>query len=98
MVREAVDHRGGAGAAEDLVPAAERAVAGHDQRGPLVAVGDELEEEVGGVRVERGVADLVHDQQRVGVQRGQFLGEPPGRPRPSVSLAAHCAAVANSTW
>jgi hypothetical protein len=38
---------------------AERLVAGDDESGPLVAAGDELEEEVGGFPLERDVADLV---------------------------------------
>ena len=55
---------GGGFVAEDLAPAAEGLVGGDDQAGAFVAAGDEHEHEVGGVRVEGDVADLVDDQQR----------------------------------
>ena len=49
VVDESVDHGGGDDVvAEDLAPAAEGFVAGDDQAGAFVAVGDELEEQVGG--------------------------------------------------
>ena len=65
VVNEAVDHRGGGDlVAEDVAPAREWLVAGHDHGGAFVAPRDEHEHEVGGVRVERDVADLVDDQQR----------------------------------
>jgi hypothetical protein len=59
-------------------------VAGDDEAGPLVAAGDELEEQVGGFRLERDVADLVDDQQRVSGEPGELglelarCGEPAG--------------------
>ena len=60
MVDEAVDHGGGDDVvAEYLAPAAELFVGGDDQRGPFVAGGDELEEQVRGLGFERDVADLV---------------------------------------
>lgn len=60
MVDEPVDHRCGGGVvAEDLAPGAERLVRGHDQARALVAAGDEHEHQVGGVRVEGDVANLV---------------------------------------
>ena len=63
---EAVDHRRGHGlVTEDSAPAAEGQVAGEDQLGVFVAAGDELEEQVRGVLLERDVADLVDDQEAV---------------------------------
>ncbi len=60
VVDEAVDHRGDDDdVAEDLAPAAEDFVAGHDQAGAFVAGRDELEEQVRGLVLERDVADLV---------------------------------------
>ena len=60
MVDEAVDHGGGDHVvAEDLAPAAERLVGGDDEAGSFVAAGDDLEEQVGGLGLERDVADLV---------------------------------------
>jgi hypothetical protein len=60
VVDETVDHGGGDGVvAEDLAPAAERGVGGDVDAGGLVAGGDELEEQVGGLGLERDVADLV---------------------------------------
>ena len=50
MVDEAVDHRGCDDVVgEDFAPAAEGLVGGDDQRGPFIAAGDQLEEEVGGL-------------------------------------------------
>ena len=46
--------------------------------GPLVAGGDELEEQVGGFGLERDVADLVDDQQRVAAQPDQLGLQPAG--------------------
>jgi hypothetical protein len=57
---------------------AERLVAGHDERGALVAAADELEEQVGGLGLERDVADLVDDQQRVAAQPDELGLQPPG--------------------
>ena len=60
VVDEAVDHGGGDGVvAEDLAPAAERLVGRDDEAGSFVAARDELEEQVGGLGLERDVADLV---------------------------------------
>jgi hypothetical protein len=51
VVDDAVDHGGGDDLiSEDAGPGAERQIAGQDQGCVLVAGGDELEEEVGGVR------------------------------------------------
>jgi hypothetical protein len=62
-VDEAVDHGCGDDVvAEDLAPAAERFVGGHDEAGPFVAAGHQLEEQVGGFGFEGDVADLVDDE------------------------------------
>ena len=59
VVDEPVDHgRGDDLVAEDFAPAAEWLVAGDDQRGSLIAAGDELEEQVGCFGFEGDVADL----------------------------------------
>jgi site-specific DNA recombinase len=77
VVNQAVDHgRGDDVVAEHLTPAAERFVGGHDQAGPLVARGHQLEEQVGSLGLERDVADLVDDEQRVAAQPDEFLLEP----------------------
>jgi hypothetical protein len=63
VVDQPVDHgRGDHVVAEDLAPAAEWLVRGHDQRGAFVAGRDQLEEQVGRLRLEGDVADLVDDQ------------------------------------
>jgi hypothetical protein len=46
-----------------------------DQRPVLVSAGDELEEQVRGVLLERQVADLVDDDQPVAAQPGELFGE-----------------------
>jgi hypothetical protein len=62
-VDEPVDERGGDhGVAEDLAPLFEAAVTGDDDGAALVAARDEREEEVGGLALERQVADLVDDR------------------------------------
>ena len=64
MVKDPIqDGRGDHGVAEDLVPLAEAAVGGQDQRPLLVAARDELEEQMGAVTVDGDVADLVDDQE-----------------------------------
>jgi len=69
VVDEPVDHRGGHDVvAEDLSPAAERHVRGGQDGALFVAAGDQLEEQVRGVRIERDVSDLIDDQQLVAVQ------------------------------
>jgi len=78
VMDEPVDHRGGDYlVAEGLSPPAERLVAGHDERGALVAGRDELVEQVGGFGLERDVADFVDDQERVAAQPDE-LGLQPG--------------------
>src|SRR3954453_16560007 len=79
VVDQAVDHGGGDDlVAEDLAPAAEGLVAGHDQAGPLVAAADQLEEQVCGLGFERHVADLVDDQQRIATQAAELVLQPAG--------------------
>ena len=74
VVDEPVDHRGGNDfVAEGLAPPAERLVGRYDQAGPLVAGGDELEEQVGGFGFEGDVADFVDDQQRVAAEPGELV-------------------------
>ena len=57
------DRRGDDGIAKHLTPLAEALVGGEDNRAPLIAPRDELEEEVRPMLVNRDVADLVDDQQ-----------------------------------
>ncbi len=54
----------------------ERFVGGHDEAGPLITRGHQLEEQVGGLRLKRDVADLVDDEQRVAAQPDQLLLQP----------------------
>ena len=76
VVDQAVDHGGGhGGVAEHLAPASEGLVGGDDERGALVAGAHELEEEVGGLGLERDVADLIDDDQRVAGQLAEFVME-----------------------
>ncbi len=56
----------------------ERFIGGDDQAGPLVAGGDQSEEQVGGFGFERNVANVIHNEQRVAAQPDEFLLEPSG--------------------
>ena len=77
MVDEPVDHGGGNGVVtEDFAPAPEGLVAGDDDRCPLVAGRDQLEEQVGGFGFEGQVADFVDDQHGIARQFRELLGEP----------------------
>jgi hypothetical protein len=79
VVDEAVDHgRGDHVIAEHLTPAAERLVAGDDQGGALIAGRDELEGQVGRLRLEGDVAHLVDHDERVAAQADQLGLQPPG--------------------
>ncbi len=60
---DAVNHGGDDVVAEHFTPAAERFVAGDDQRGPLVAGADELEGQVPGPGVRR-VPGVAAEEQR----------------------------------
>ena len=62
------DHR----VAEDLAPLLEAAVGGDDDRAAFVAAGDQREEQVGGLALERQVADLVDDEQLVALEAAQL--------------------------
>ena len=98
VVDEAVDHgRGDDGVAEDLAPAAEGLVRGHDDAGPLVAGRDQLEEQVGGFAVEGDVADLVDDEERDAPEPAQLVVEPCRRRGPRRGGSTHSAAVAKAT-
>jgi hypothetical protein len=57
------DGRGDHRIAEDLVPLGEAPVRSHDQGALLIAAGDELEEQMRAVAIDRDVADLVDDQE-----------------------------------
>src|SRR5437879_1161805 len=82
VVDEAVDHRGGHDVvAEDLAPPAEDLVAGHDQRRAFVAGGDELEEQVRGLVLERDIANFVDLCRRRHRWTYAEAGTMPSRPR-----------------
>jgi hypothetical protein len=94
VVNQSVDHRGGDDVvAEDLAPPTEGLVGGHDQGGPFVAGGHELEEQVPRFGFKGDVADLVDDDQGVAPQadergRSRSLLGPcgPGGARPGSGL------------
>ena len=67
MVQQPVEHRRGQHrvAGEGLIPRPEGQVRGQDHRALLVALGDDLEEQVGLFAPQRQVADLVDDQELV---------------------------------
>jgi hypothetical protein len=97
VVDDAVDHGCGDGLfSEHSGPAGERQVTGQDEGGVLVAGGDELEEQVRGVLLERQVADFVDDDQPVAAEPGQLCGRRPRR-WASVRRVTQSVAVANST-
>ena len=64
MVQQPIQQgrRQGAVAAEGLVPLPEIEIAGDDQAAVLVALGDDLEEIVGGALLQRQIPQLVDDQ------------------------------------
>ena len=65
MVQESIEHgrREGGIAAEGVGPLGEGQVGGQDQGTLLVALGDDLEEQIGLLAGERQIADLVDDQE-----------------------------------
>jgi hypothetical protein len=65
VVVEAVEHGGGNGgvAVEDDWPLFESLVGGQDDGAALVAVADDLEEQIGSALVDGQVADFVEDEQ-----------------------------------
>jgi len=79
VVEQAVEHGGGqnAIAGEGLVPRPEAEVGGHDGRGLFIAGGDDLEEQMGLLALQREVADLGDDQQAVAAQGSEGVGQPP---------------------
>ena len=48
---------------EDFVPLTKTSIRGQDHRSSFIAPGDELEEEVSAVAVDRNIADLVDDEE-----------------------------------
>src|SRR5258708_22014062 len=79
VVDEPVDHRGGDHVvAEYLAPPAERLIAGHDQAGPLIPGRYQLEEQVGGLALERDVAGLIDDPDRIAAPPDQLGLQPSG--------------------
>jgi len=73
VVHEPVDERGGDHrVTEDLAPLLEGAVGGDDDRAALVAAGDEREQQVRGLALERQVADLVDDEQVIALKAAQL--------------------------
>jgi hypothetical protein len=61
---EVVEQGGGhAFALEDLAPVAEGQVAGDQQAGPLVAVGEDLEEQFGAAAAEREIPEFIAEEQ-----------------------------------
>ena len=67
------DGLGEAGVGEDLRPLPEREVGRDDQRRALVALGDDLEHELGGAFGQREISELVEDDELgAGVARDDF--------------------------
>ena len=63
MVQQPIqDRRGDDLVAEDLAPARQALIGGDQDRAPLVAARDELEEQVRAQTLQRQIADLVDDQ------------------------------------
>jgi len=84
VVNDPVDHRGGDGlVSEHVAPAGEGKVAGQDQRGVFIARGDELEEQVRGVLLERDVAHFV---ELCGYPHSSIYAEPATMPRTVVGV------------
>src|SRR5258708_6443022 len=75
-MHETVNHGGGHGVVtEDLAPAAEGFVGADDQAGPLVSGRHQLEEQVGGLALERDVAHFVDDDERESSETTQLVLE-----------------------
>src|SRR3954453_21673951 len=78
-VGEAVnDGLGEPGVGEDLGPLAEGRVGGDDKRSAFVALGEDLEDELGGAVGQREIAELVNDDQLGAGVAGDDAGEPAG--------------------
>jgi hypothetical protein len=71
VVQDSIEHRGGqhAVAGESAVPAAEREIRSEYHRTAFIAPRDDLEEQIGLFAAQRQIADLVDDQQLVGIDR-----------------------------
>jgi hypothetical protein len=65
MVEEPVEDCGSEDAVvvEDLRPVFERAVGGDDDGSPLIALGDDLKEEIGAVFVDGQISELIEEEQ-----------------------------------
>jgi len=88
VVQKPVEQRGGeyGVVVEDFRPAFERAIGTHQDGATLVALGDDLEQQVGAELVDRQVPDLVHDDERRFqiALHGAFQGAGTGGSRESV--------------
>ena len=74
------DRRGEAGIGERGPPFAERVVAGHRDRGPFLAFGQDLEQQFGAAGVDADIAELVDDEQvQAGVTADHFGAPVPDR-------------------
>jgi hypothetical protein len=74
MVREPVEHGGGhLGVAKDLWPIGERQIGGDEQRGVLVKLADQMEQQLAASLAERQIAEFVDGDDIVAQQR---LGQP----------------------
>ena len=109
VVKEPVeDGRGNDGITEYVAPFADRAVGGDQHGTPLIAPADQLEEQVGGIRLKGQIAELVHDQQLgLGIMAQTFLkppvamrfgelGHQRGRRREQDAVAGHDGLAAES--
>jgi len=75
-VHQTVDRRGGSHRVlEDPIPLAEDNVTGDDHGPPLVAFGEEREEDLHLVAALLHIADVVEDHSVVGIERGELLLE-----------------------
>src|ERR1700733_2926502 len=74
MVGQAVEHCGcHLGVAEDLRPVGKREVGGDEQRGVLVKLADQMEQQLAAGLAERQIAEFVDDDD---VVAQQHLGQP----------------------
>jgi hypothetical protein len=75
VVGEAIQQRGGhLGIAKDARPFAEGEVGSDDDRGALVELADEVEEQLTARLREGQIAELVEDEE---VEAGELVGQPP---------------------
>jgi hypothetical protein len=66
VMQKPVEQRGGERGVvvEDFRPGFERPIGAHQDGAALVALGDDLEQQVGAELIDREVADFVHDDER----------------------------------